>query len=361
MRASDPQSLWSCLEAEGLVVGTSPPTGVSAAPWFVRVMLGIAGWIGGLFLMFFVGLALKDVLQSPAAYLTTGLVVCTAAAMLFRAQPDSDFASQLGLALSLAGQGLVLTALTKALPNNSSAVAIGMSFWEAILFVSVPNFVHRVWASWAGACAILFALADWHLQAYGPGLLAIACAWIWLNEFHYARWGATLRAGAYGLTLALIFAVAQQALIPGAGWWHGTANRPPGSDYHAWIGAGLGGIALLGLIRGLLTREALEPASGARWRILAAAGVLAAASLKAPGLAPAMAILLLGYANGNRLLAALGVAALGGYLFLYYYSLEATLLYKSTLLATTGMALLGARTLLHKWWPVSRQPGDSRA
>ena len=104
-----------------------------------------------------------------------------------------------------------------------------------------------------------------------------------------------------------------------------------------WLGAGLGGLALLWAVAGLLIRENVQPTSGAGGGMLAAAGVLALANLKAPGLAPATLLLLLGYGNGNRVLAGLGVAAL---------------------LAATGLALLGARLVLQKCWPALQ--GENR-
>ena len=84
--------------------------------------------------------------------------------------------------------------------------------------------------------------------------------------------------------------------------------------------AGLGGIALLWAVWQLLIREAVDPTASAGGCFLAAAGILSLATLKAPGLAPASLILLLGFGNGNRVLSGLGVAALLGYLSFYYYN-----------------------------------------
>ena len=123
----------------------------------------------------------------------------------------------------------------------------------------------------------------------------------------------------------------------------------------------MGSVALLWTVWHLLLREVVQPASSTGWRILAAAGILALANLKAPGFAPATLILLLGYSNGNRILSGLGVVALLGYLSFYYYSLEATLLHKSALMAATGCALLAARLILHAWWPVPPQQKDRHA
>jgi uncharacterized membrane protein len=81
--------------------------------------------------------------------------------------------------------------------------------------------------------------------------------------------------------------------------------------------------------------------------------------MKAPGLAPATLILLLGYGNGNRVLSGMGVVTLLGYLSFYYYSLEATLLYKSGVMIATGLSLLAIRVMVQTWWP-ARQKQDAR-
>src|SRR5262249_12346056 len=110
-------------------------------------------------------------------------------------------------------------------------------------------------------------------------------------------------------------------------------------------------LVLVGAVIALIRREGLELGSGQGRVGLAAALILGLASFKAPGVAPAAAILVVGYANGNRVLAGLGIAALVGYLSHYYYSMQSTLLVKSGLLAAAGIALLAARFALHHWWP----------
>ena len=101
------------------------------------------------------------------------------------------------------------------------------------------------------------------------------------------------------------------------------------------------------MVAQLLQRES-APDRRAAW---AGAAIVAAASLKVTGLPPALVILLLGFANGNRVLAGFGVLALLAYLSQYYYSLEITLLEKSAVLIATGIALLVLRLLLQRLWP----------
>jgi hypothetical protein len=358
MSEAKTRALWLRLQAEGLVAGELPASDAATSPWFVRVMLGIAGWIGALFLLGFVGASFEFLMRSSGAAFVVGVIACSIAGALFRAKPDSDFTTQFCFAFSLAGQGLMIAGLGNAL-HQTGPVALGTSLFELVLFAAIPNFVHRVWTATAGAGAIAIALADWHLLSYAPGLLAMACAWVWLKEFSYPRHGALLRSGGYGLVLALAAAVAIRAWNNGGSLWYERSGLHHESPYAPWIGAILGGIALLGAVRGLLRREGVEPASHSGLGLLAAAGIVALAALKAPGLAPASLVLLLGYGNGNRVLAGLGVVALLGYLSIYYYSLEATLLYKAAVMAAAGLALLAARLVLHWAWS-DRDQGEKR-
>jgi uncharacterized membrane protein len=102
----------------------------------------------------------------------------------------------------------------------------------------------------------------------------------------------------------------------------------------------------------LLRREGVGLDSRTGRIALASAAILGLVTIKAPGVGPAVAILVVGYANGNRVLAGLGILALLGYLSQYYYALHATLLEKSIILLCTGTALLLTRLALHRWWPL---------
>lgn len=361
MNAAEEQALWQRLSAAKLATGEPPPRAAATTPWFVRVMQGVGGWISALFLLFFVGAGLEFVFKSTTVAFVFGLCACAIAGVIFRSKSANDYLAQFGLAISLAGQGLVLFAIGDGFRNETSTIALGMCLFQAILFFAMPNFVHRVWTAWTGAGAAVFALADWQLQAYAPGLLSLACAWVWLNEFRYVQRSAMLRAAGYGLILALMCAVAWVTATNYAGYVLFFDYRLPAHAYHFWIGTGLSGITLLWAVQQLLLREGVQPVSGAGLRLLAAASILALATLKAPGLAPATLILLLGYGNGSRILFGLGVASLLGYLSFYYYSLSMTLLQKSEIMAATGTALLAVRFLLLQGWSKPSPQEDRHA
>lgn len=355
MSAMDRQGLWVRLRDAGLVEGELPAVADSRSPWFVRVMLGIAGWIGALFLLAFVGVGFAFVIDSATVSFAVGAAVCAGAAFLFRAAPQSDFMGQFGLAVSLAGQAMMVYALVRWFGHSFTGAALAIALLQGALFVLVPDFTHRVWSSWAGAYAAVYALGNAGLQAFAPAAVTFGFLWPWLAEFDHTHRGSLLRAGGYGLALAAALA----SVMHGALWqaWlhsHG-AQGIFGGEWATWLGNLASGLVLVWGVMLLLRREGVGLSETHGRIALAGAAILALISLKAPGVGPAAAILVVGFANGNRVLAGLGIVALLGYLSHYYYALHATLLAKSALLAAAGIVLLAARFALRRWWPESKE------
>ena len=355
MTTANRAALWDRLRTAQLVEGEMPDAGEARVPWFVRLMMGIAGWIGALFLLGFVGVAFAFVFRNAWAALLLGAGACGAAIAIFRAAPKSDFMAQFGLAISLAGQFLLAYGLSEALGRGARSIATILVLQEAALFFLIPNFLHRVLCAWGGGVAATWLIIDLGFSPLAPALITAAFLWVWLSEFDFARHGAIVRAGGYGLAIAAV----QTTIMHGALWTLmlkelGRRSALQGPEL-VWIGQAASAAVLVWAVYKLLRREGLAVDSGQGKVGLAAALILGAASVKAPGVAPAVAILIAGYANGNRVLAGLGIFALMGYLSHFYYALHATLLYKSGLLALTGLALLGARFAMRQWWPEEKE------
>ena len=350
MSAMKRDALWARLREGGLVEGALPEAGDARAPWFVRVMLGIAGWIGALFLLGFVGAAFAFVMRSSGAMFVVGAGACAAAVAIFRAAPKSDFVAQFGLAVSLAGQALMVFGVAQWFERGTTGIALYVMLQQALLLVLVPNFVHRLWTAWSCALAATYVLVDAGLFALTPAAITAAFLWVALAEFRLARHGSLVRPALYGLALAAVGTAVLHgnllSLILAHGR-HGLSLGEPG----AWFGRLASLAVLVWAVVTLLQREGLSLSSGQGRVGLVGALILGLASIKAPGVGPAAAILIVGYANADRVLAGLGVFALLGYLSHYYYSLQATLLEKSALLAAAGIALLAARLAIRHWWP----------
>lgn len=351
MSAVDRDGLWARLREAGAVEGDVPAVAAERSPWYVRVMLGVAGWIGALFLLGFVGVGFAFVMESTVVSFALGAAVCAGAAFLYRSAPHSDFMNQFGLAVSLAGQMLMGFAVVRWFEHSFNAAAFALALQQAVLFALVPNFIHRVWTSWTAAYAAVYALGNLGLQAFAPAAVTFGFLWPWLAEFDHPRRGELLRAGGYGLALAAAQTAVLHGRLLGLLWHTGTAGPAL-----VWAGNLASGLVLVWAVLRLLKREGVGPGEPHGRIALAGAALLALISLKAPGVGPAAAILIAGYANGNRVLAGLGVFALLGYLSHYYYSLHATLLEKSALLAGAGLALLVARWGLRRWWPGKEAP-----
>ena len=358
MSDADSMALWTQLKQAGFVEGEPPIESDVTTPWYVRTMLGIAGWIGAMFLLGFVGVGFAFVVKSAIAALFFGALLCGAAIMLFRIKANSDFASQFAFAVSLAGQALIFVGLFREFSSQINTISLLIMFVEAILFLLLPNFVHRVWTASIGILAALILLNNLGLYTYTSALLIAAFSWVWLNEFNYAQRGSLIRALGYGCALICIF-----ALLTRTGTWSwqlwSHAFRLPGGALNFWIGATLIAVTLMVVVVKLLGREGVAPTSARGGVALAAAALLALLSFKAPGIVISMIILLIGYAHGNRVLAGLGILSMLAYLSHYYYILHITLLQKSVLLMGSGIILLAARLVQKRVWPIT-DGGDTR-
>lgn len=338
----DRARLWALLRRHGLVASDVAPAREPGTFWFVRLLLGFGGWLGAVFLLGFVAAAFSFVVDKPLASFIAGALACLVAAVLLRKPVETDFLPHFAFAVSLAGQALMAWGLASGMHAGGPA-AFAIAAQQAVLLLAVPNALHRIWTSGTAAVAVAYGLHALQLGPYASFLLTAAVAWIWLKEFDLGRWAGAGRAAGYGISIAAVAVTATAGVF-------GRDAATFGDGASGWLGAALGGAVLPAAAAMLLRREGMQPGSRLGSSALIIALILGAAAVKAPGLAPAMVILVLGFANGNRVLAAFGIVALLAYLSHYYYSLQATLLEKSALLAATGMALLLAKIALTRAW-----------
>lgn len=345
---------WRALRETGLVSG-DPPAVQLESPWYVRVMLGVAGWIAALFLLGFVAAGMAWLIENEWGCVLVGLLASGAAWLLLRKVGHNDFAVQFALAVSFAGQGLFaygVFGLFDRSPDSAGAWLV-LALQQAALVAVMPNSIHRLWSGCAAAAAVTMALRAGGVAFLAPGLLLGAAAGAWLNEFRWPRLGPVLRPAAYGLVLALVLLELAAGLVrPGAGFDFDPAGR-------RLYGQLLSGAVLLGVVWTLLRRSGASLTGRTAVTVLAGAALMVLVSLEAPGIAAGLCILLLGFAHGNAVLTGLGGAALLLYAGGYYYELDVTLLVKSQVLAATGAVLLALRWLLLRWLPRPPVPGQA--
>lgn len=358
------ETLWRRLQERALVEGDMPVPAHADSPWYVRTMLGIAGWIGALFLLGFVGAGFYFVMDNAAAAVTLAVLCCGAAYAVFRIVPDKDVATQFALAVSMAGQGVFTVGMFEAFGTGAASAWLACAAFEMALALLLPNFVHRVVASAAAAVALALALNRLELGMLVPALLGAGVALVWLEPRRWAAQGALWRPLGYGWVLALLLV----ELMARFGWFR--LFRRSYDDirwavpewlyaWSGWIAALLIGLVLVVTVARLLRDAGVSLVSGSGLAALGAVVLVALVSVPAPGLATALLILLLGFACSNRVLMGLGIVALLVFLSHFYYALNVTLLYKSAILAASALVLLGARLLLNKIYP--QDPGADAA
>ncbi len=286
-----------------------------ARPWYIGALLGASGWLAGGFLLVFVVLLFQPDSAGAAAF--SGVVLLAAAWGLFKADRDGAFTSQLALALSFAGQCLMLFALTE--QTHALAAVAGVAFvLQLVMLWLMPNRLHRLmsalfaliaWAlawrfglfgepSWSGANgtapSLPAALGGWAITWLPVGA---ALGWLIRDEpVWIARgWAPVLRPALTGLVIGIAFATLLSYPLESFRWW---GSAPVRTD---WL---------------------------ALWPLLSAGAALAATAAA--------------FAVCNRALMGACIVAALLHVSHFYYALGASLLLKSLLMLLMGMALLAA-------------------
>src|SRR4051812_20978140 len=97
-------ALITALRERGIIAVDAPPPPPDPGHrlWFLSLLMGIAGWVAGLFVLVFLGIFLDLTGRTPM--LTIGLALLGIAWALYLAGRGLVFVDQLALALSIAGQ-----------------------------------------------------------------------------------------------------------------------------------------------------------------------------------------------------------------------------------------------------------------
>jgi uncharacterized membrane protein len=343
-----PGNTWQTLLDAGLVSG-SPQATKLESPWYVRLMLGVAGWIAAIFLLGFFAVFITRLFDKAPLMMGIGVALLLVASLALRFVRSGDFVEQFALAISFCGQFMVNfgifdlfdTSQHEVLPWTISALV------QIALLVLMPNSIHRLWSAFAAAVALSIALQSTALYFVFAAVTLALTSWCWLNEFRWLDKAFYLRPVTYGLTLALAVINRPGRLLQSITGFN--PDQHSGFLASPWPGHLLAGAVLLGVVWCLLRRQGIKFGGLTANTVLAGAGALVLASVGIPGIIAGICVMLLGFANGNRLLTGLGIIAMLFYTSYYYYSLEATLLVKSQALAVMGIALLAIRWAMIRW------------
>ena len=364
------------LVAEGL----APPESLARArvelngsadrgpPWYARVIAGFGAWIATGCLIGF--LVIVDLVDNETAAMVVGALLVVAGVYARRqAEPDQDFIRQLSLAVSLAGQVLVVVGV-RATTESTAAAGLAAVAMSGVIVALVPDQAHRFMAALTGSIGLVATMASfrlaWYVGSLGPlgdvvlrGSDIVAAALVGLIGY---VWRLDMRARStdradmldpvgYGTIAGLL------VMLVFSAWFHELEDFTRGqrSGAAAWtFGPGTTiaiAVALSALMVAIL--HGLRATS-----VTAATPVLLAlVTLSTPGIIAAVALLALGFDRRNRVLLGIASVFLVKFMSMYYYSMKLTLLEKSGVLVASGLLLLGARVYLE----LRYKPGSERA
>jgi len=151
-------------------------------PWFVALVLGGAGWLAGVFALFFVWVLFEP--DTAAGMTLAGVVMLGAAFGLYIAARTSPFFAQLALAFSIAGQLSLVGAAIQA--TSSSAATAGLTaVMQAVLLLVLPNRFAKVLAAFffciAWALTVRFAWwgeSTFDSEPFGVALMPALVGWL---------------------------------------------------------------------------------------------------------------------------------------------------------------------------------------
>lgn len=299
---------------------TPPPEPPVSRPWFVSLLLGVAGWLAGIFGMVFVFMVFEP--RTSASLSVIGLVLLGAAFALYTIDRDNAFFDQLALALSIAGQIAIAGAIGEGTKWELAPTAALIAVLQVILVLVMPNPLARFLSALFACIAWAFAVraAWWGEDPVGsqrakvpliPALLSWLASWlpiaavaavlIWREAAWMARpVRSVLRPMLSGFLVALAFG--SFAIAP----WD-VLEGPPGESRVSWL---------------------------VTWPLLSVAASMLAAF----------------WAYRLRHAALVGAAAVAAFLHvvMFYYMLGTTLLMKSCIMAVVGILLVAAGALLRK-------------
>ncbi len=348
------QSVIDGLRAEGLLSDEASARGAALMetlggqqPWYVRAMVGFGAWLASLLLIsFVVGIAAG----AEGGYMAIGTVLIVGAVVL-RRRSTKDFAVQMALATSLAGQALIALGLTEVIEWREPEPVFGLvCIMSAVLFFAFPDRIHRVLMVLLALGSMTALIYAWELNAlipiFGP---ACAAAFVMLSKMPAKLYsvgrGSLLKPLSTGLMLSAFGCLLLSAIyvLPEL------MDEARFQFYpRPWIST-----LLLGALF-VYTGSDVWPrlVTGSRKPTLAIVYglivVLVAASWSAPGLLLALVVVMLGASTCNPVATGAGVVFLAVFLSAFFYGIELTMLTKSVILTGTGGAILLARWVLVK-------------
>src|SRR5690606_35877948 len=330
------------------------------SPWFISLLFGFSGVFASLFCIWFLTLILDNtgMLDSTLAVFIIGAILSVIGGFLFYSARlrHSSFCNSLAFAVTLAGQGYIAYALLASEITEPLNIML-LLLVQLLMTVVIPSFVYRLLSATLALNCLFYLLNYYHLSEVSLGLLALITSVTHLQRYTLAafipiKWrtnaleimSAMGYASAYVLLSISVYFIAAEY----GNRFNNLDNYGEAFSYNYYLAQGLLTLASLYAAYLILKRYHIKLLSAAGLLISAAIVLLGIMSIYVSGLLATSLIIIIATANSQRVLLGLGIIALVGYIFWYYYQLDTSLLVKSASMLVIGIALLLLRWVLIK-------------
>ena len=330
------------------------------SPWFISLLFGMSGILASLFFIGFLTLLLDNtgLLDSTLAVFIIGGILSVIGGFLFYNARirHSPFWNSLAFAITLAGQGYIAYALLASEITEPLNIVL-LLLVQLLMTVAIANFIYRLLSATLALSCLFYLLNYYHLSEVSLGLLALITSVTHLQRYRLAAFIPTKwRMNALEITNAIGYASAYVLLSVSVYFiaaeygnsFDSLDSYGEAFSYNYYLAQGLLTLASLYAAYFILKRYHIKLLSAAGLLISAAIVLLGIMSIYVSGLLATSLIIIIATANSQRVLLGLGVIALVGYIFWYYYQLDTSLLVKSASMLVIGIALLLLRWLLIK-------------
>ncbi len=335
---------------------------IDATPWFIQLFFGGCGVVASLILLVMISLILLNfgIDTSFRVFITVALILSGLGYfMLAHISRVAPFATGLALSLSIGAQSYLVMAFSD-YPSNLILQITALITIELILTVVMPSFFYRLISSTIMLTSLLFLFQLLGVISAALALFALIFTGTTLFGFHllsrlpnrFLEDGISiLRALKWSSALVIMLtAIFVNTIAESFGEVGLAEDSYFIQPYHPVLAQGL--LSLIAIATALLLFRRLRLPLMSPSSLLIAIGIMAvgALSIWASGLLAIVLVMMVAFANGERLLQAVSGVALAGYAFWYYYQLDTSLLIKSALLLALALGCLLLRAVIFSPW-----------
>ncbi|SJM65514.1 DUF2157 domain-containing protein [Psychrobacter piechaudii] len=358
-----PQSLpQPTIDPVSVEVEDTPTPSTVSTPWYIQLLLTLSGLFSGAlitgFLMVVFGNTLRDTLMK---LILSGLLLLVSFVLfnlgLFKRQNPHTlhkpyaFSDGLAFALSLSAQVFLAVALVEQFEATLAVISTFMLL-QLILLLVFKDTLHRFFSAFIALGCLVWLLSYFQLPELSAPLLALIASVVSLPNskvrttakasdtpnrytlFRPLNYASTIVL----LMVSVVFIVAENS--------QSIAGIAGDFVYNYFLSQGLLIAVCLYVAHIILNQYSLKLTSKIGRLIALAVIGLGVVSIYISGVLATSLVIVLAIANANKTLLALGISALVGYIFWYYYQLDTSLLQKSGSLLAVSLVLFAIYKLI---------------